>query len=106
MRWTIAMLGGLLLAGQAWAQAGGDCPQPPDGDATFRLRFDERGGLVPSCREVLRDRVAPAVRAATDTIVFASWSTTGGLESQSPTRASGSVPIEKAKIAEGEWKQH
>ena len=72
MRWTIAMLGGLLLAGQAWAQAGGDCPQPPDGDATFRLRFDERGGLVPSCREVLRDRVAPAVRAATDTIVFAS----------------------------------
>jgi hypothetical protein len=69
---TIAVLAGLLLAGQAWAQAGGDCPQPPDGDATFRLRFDDRGALVPSCRAVLQDRVAPAVRAATDTIVFAS----------------------------------
>ena len=67
-----AVLVGLLLAGQAWAQAGPDCPQPADSEATFRLRFDERGALLPSCRAVLQDRVAPAVRAATDTIVFAS----------------------------------
>src|SRR5437763_1490295 len=69
---AIAVLAGLLVAGQAWAQAGDDCPQPADGAATFRLRFDDRGALVPSCRVVLQDRVTPAVRAATDTIVFAS----------------------------------
>src|SRR6266446_1386086 len=71
---AIAVLLGLLLAGEAWAQAGwaADCPQPAEGDATYRLQLDDRGALLPSCLVVLRERLDPAVRAATDIVVFAS----------------------------------
>jgi len=61
----------MLLAAPAWAQAPADCPQPTEADSIFRLRLDERG-LLAACRPVLQDQVLPAVRAATDTLVFAS----------------------------------